>query len=86
MGCNALIKPAGDLPAVPAQCLELRPGGMTLESSYVPAVEEVLDVLVRQPDGGLERPPLHVRVEVKRCHRGESGKYMMGVQILQVVR
>ncbi|KAA3653433.1 PilZ domain-containing protein [Denitromonas sp.] len=86
LGCNALIKPAGDTPAVPAHCVELSPGGMTLETAYVPSVAELLDVLVRQPDGGLDRPPLHVRVEVKRCHRAESGKYVLGAQIVQVLK
>ncbi|MCZ4304351.1 PilZ domain-containing protein [Zoogloeaceae bacterium G21618-S1] len=86
LGCNALIKPAGQAPAVPAHCIELSPGGMTLESDYVPSLSEMLDVLVRQPEGGLERPPLHVRVEVKRCHKAESGKYVLGAQIVQVLK
>jgi len=46
----------------------------------------MLDVLVRQPEGGLERPPLHVRVEVKRCHKAESGKYVLGARIVQVLK
>ncbi|MBT0960916.1 PilZ domain-containing protein [Denitromonas iodatirespirans] len=86
LGCNALIKPAGAAPAVEAQCIEISPGGMTLESDYVPSLAELLDVLVRQPEGGVERPPLHVRVEVKRCHKAESGKYVLGVQIVKVLR
>ncbi len=59
---------------------------MTLESDYVPSLSEMLDVLVRQPEGGLERPPLHVRVEVKRCHKAESGKYVLGARIVQVLK
>jgi len=86
LGCNAIIKPPNQTATFEARCLEIGTGGLTLESAYVPQLSEVLDVLVRQPQGGVERPPLHVRVEVKRCHKTESGEYQLGAQILQVIK
>lgn len=86
LGCDALIQPPNQTQRFEAACLEISPGGLTLETDYVPRVSEVLDVLVHQPDGGIDRPPLHVRVEVKRCHRTEEGKYQLGAQILQVMK
>jgi hypothetical protein len=86
LGCDALIRPLNQTETYPASCLEISPGGMTLESDYVPRVAEYLDVLVHQPQGGVDRPPLHVRVEVKRCHRTASGKYQLGGQITQVLK
>ncbi|QID19011.1 PilZ domain-containing protein [Nitrogeniibacter mangrovi] len=86
LGCDALIQAPHQNTRYEARCLEISTGGLTLESSYVPQLAEVLDVLVRQPDGGVDRPPLHVRVEVKRCHRTESGQYQLGAQIVQVLK
>lgn len=86
LGCDALIRPLNQPDTFEANCLEISTGGMTLETAYVPRVAEFLDVLVRQPDGGVNRPPLHVRVEVKRCHRADSGKYQLGAQIVQVLK
>ncbi len=86
LGCDAIIKPPNQKDTYEARCLEIGTGGLTLESRYVPRVAEVLDVLVRQPDGGVDRPPLHARVEVKRCHKTESGDYQLGAQILQVLK
>ena len=86
LGCDALIRPVNGQAAHPAICLEIGTGGMTMESDYVPGLAEQLDVLVRQPDGGADRPPLHVRVEVKRCHKTDAGAYQLGVQIVQVLK
>ncbi|MCB1959636.1 MAG: PilZ domain-containing protein [Rhodocyclaceae bacterium] len=86
LGCDALIQPIGGQERFTAKCLEIGAGGMTLESKYVPGLAEQLDVLVRQPDGGADNPPLHVRVEVKRSHKTASGDYQLGARIVQVLK
>lgn len=86
LGCDALVRPHDGEEAYSAHCAEIGTGGMTIETDYVPRLAEELDVLVRQPDGGVTRPPLHVRVKVKRCHRAASGRYVLGVQITKVLK
>lgn len=86
LGCNALLRPHSGEEVYSARCAEIGTGGMTLETEYVPRVAEELDVLVREPGSGITRPPLHVRVKVKRCHRAASGRYVLGVQITKVLK
>jgi hypothetical protein len=81
LGCAAAIHlPGGD--TVPAHCVELSIGGMTLHSSYVPGELEVLEVSVSSPTGAA---PLVARLEVKRCHAVGGGRYEIGGAIVQVI-
>jgi hypothetical protein len=70
---------------VEAECVELSVGGMTLRAGYVPGESEVVTVEIPAPAGGLERPPLVVRVQVKRCHQVRQGWYEIGAEIVHIV-
>jgi hypothetical protein len=84
LGCTAVIQlPHGG--RIPAQCVELSVSGMTLRATYVPGEGEVLEVAVVAPEGGVDRPPLVVKVEVKRCNPLGDGLYEIGGAIVRVV-
>ena len=84
IGCPALIQ-LGEGRRIPAKCMELGVGGMTLHAAYVPGEGEVLEVAVAAPEGGVERPPLVVRLQVKRCNAQGGGQYEIGGAIVRVV-
>ncbi|TAH41739.1 MAG: PilZ domain-containing protein [Betaproteobacteria bacterium] len=84
IGCQALIH-HGQGGRIPARCMELGVGGMTLHAAYVPGEGEVLEVAVVAPEGGVERPPLVVRLQVKRCNALGGGLYEIGGAIVRVV-
>ena len=71
--------------SVPAECIELSVGGMTLHSTYVPGESEVITVEVTPPATSLERPPLVVRLEVRRCHRLDDGRFEIGGAIVSIL-
>lgn len=70
---------------IQAECIELSVSGMTLRADYVPGEAETLQVEVVSPAGRLERPPLRARVEVRRCHMLEDGRYEIGGAIIEVL-
>ncbi|ATE60963.1 PilZ domain-containing protein [Thauera sinica] len=84
IGCPALIH-LGEGRRIPAKCMELGVGGMTLHAAYVPGEGEVLEVAVAAPEGGIERPPLVARLRVKRCNALGGGMYEIGGAIVRVV-
>ena len=84
--CDALLRPHEGQEAYSARCANIGSGCMMLETDYVPRVAEKLDVLVRHPGGRSDRPPLHVRVIVERCHRAASGQFVLGVKITKVLK
>ena len=86
LGCDAILRPHDGQEAYSARCAEIGSSGMTLETDYVPRVAEQRDVLVRQPEGGAAQAPLHVRVTGDRCHRAASGQYVLGVQIIKILK
>ncbi len=71
--------------SIEAECIELSVGGMTLRADYVPGEAEIIQVEVHAPAGGMERPPLVARVEVRRCHQYEPGIYEIGGAIVEIV-
>ena len=84
LGCAAAIRlRTGE--RIPAECVELSVGGMTLRAAYVPGEAEVLEVVVSGPADGLGRPPLVTRLEVRRCHALGEGRYEIGGAIVRVV-
>ena len=85
LGCPATIHlRTGE--KIPAECIELSVGGMTLHSTYVPGESEVLEVSVESPSSGrIARPPLVTRLEVKRCHAIGNGRYEIGGTTVRVV-
>jgi hypothetical protein len=84
LGCSATIRLRnGD--SVPAECVELSIGGMTLRADYVPGESEVLEVVISGPGDSLARPPLVTRLEVRRCHALGQGRYEIGGAIVRVV-
>lgn len=84
IGCPATIRlRTGE--TIPAECVELSVGGMTLRAAYVPGEAEVLEVAVASPGGALERPPLVTRLEVKRCHALGDGFYEIGGTTVRVI-
>ncbi|WP_332675825.1 PilZ domain-containing protein [Aromatoleum sp.] len=84
LGCPALIRlRSGE--TIPAECVEIGVGGMTLRAAYVPGEAEVLEVVVASPAGQLTRPPLVTRLEVKRCHALGGGRYEIGGATVRVV-
>lgn len=84
LGCTAAIQLSHGA-RIPAQCIELSVSGMTLHAAYVPARGEVLEVAVASPEGGVERPPLVAKVEVKRCNALSGGLYEIGGAIVHIV-
>ena len=68
-----------------AHCVELSIGGMTLHADYVPGEAEQFVVEVGSPEGRVERPPLVVRVEVKRCNLIDEGIYELGLATIDVI-
>lgn len=84
LGSAALIVLADDT-QIAAHCCELGPGGMTLRSTYVPGESEVVRVEVAAPPGGLQRPALVVRLEVRRCHRVAPDVFEIGGTIVEVI-
>ena len=66
-------------------CVELSVGGMTLHSAYVPGESEEFEVRVESPEGRVSRPPLVVRVIVRRCNAIDDGLYEIGVETVQIV-
>lgn len=85
LGCAATIcLPTGQ--RIPAECIELSIGGMTLHTNYVPGESEVLEVHVAAPQSGrIVQPPLVARLEVKRCHALGNGRYEIGGTTVRVV-
>lgn len=82
---NAVIRLDGGS-EIEANCVELGVGGMTLHAAYVPGDGEEFEVEVDPPEGSLPRPPLIVRVQVRRCNAlEEQGLYEIGVLTLKVV-
>lgn len=71
--------------SMPAECVDISVGGMTLRAAYVPGEAEVLVVEVPAPASGLGRPPLVARVEVRRCHQLASGLYEIGGAIIEII-
>lgn len=65
--------------------MEIGVGGMSLHAAYVPAADEVLDVEVAGPEGGVRQPPLRVRLQVRRCNALGAGLYEIGGAIVRVV-
>ncbi|NTV11451.1 MAG: PilZ domain-containing protein [Zoogloea sp.] len=87
LGCKVGIKAHGMVEPVVGTCQELSVGGMTLHSTYVPRVEEVLDVVVVAHESGAMFEPLHARVRVRRCHALADGRrYAMGVEIVEILK
>lgn len=70
---------------IEAQCIELSVGGMTLQARYVPGEAEVIKVEVAAPTGGLERPPLIARLQVRRCHCVAADLYEIGGAIVEII-
>ena len=83
LGCPATIRLRDG--EIPAECVELGVGGMTLRAAYVPGEGEILEVSVHPPGGSLDRPPLVTRLEVKRCHAIAPGIYEIGGTTVRVV-
>ncbi len=70
---------------IEARCLELSVRGLTLQSEFVPARGEVLEILVDSPGGSLGTAPLHVRLEVRRSLDLGDGQYEFGGEITEVL-
>ncbi len=70
---------------IAAECIELSVGGMTLRADYVPGQSEILRVEIVSPTERLERPSLVARIEVRRCHMLEDGRYEIGGAIIEVL-
>ena len=70
---------------VDADCVDLSVRGLTLQSDFVPAQGEHLEVFVDPPAGRVEAPPLHVMLEVKRCIELDDGRYEFGGEIVEVL-
>ena len=86
LGCKVGIKLAGAAPVV-GTCVELSVGGMTIDSTHVPRMDEVFEIAVLPPEPGGHYQPLHARVRVRRCHGlAQAGIYAMGVEIVEVIR
>ena len=81
LGCNAAIRlESGEI--LPAECVELSVGGMTVKAKYVPGESEMVEIAVTSPGGA---PPLVAMVEVRRCHACGDGRYEIGGSIVRVV-
>ena len=67
-----------------AMCVEMGVGGLTLHARYVPRPDEEFTVTVATPDSS--RPPLRVRLAVKRCQALElQGVYEIGGKIVKTL-
>ena len=84
LGCPASIR-LGNGEIIPAECVDISVGGMTLRAPYVPAEAEVLEVAIASPGGAVSRPPLVTRLEVRRCHALGNGRYEIGGTTVRVV-
>ena len=84
LGCKATIR-LNNGESIPAECIEISVGGMTLHSRYVPGQSEVIEVIVASPGGQVARPPLVTRLEVKRCHALGQGLYEIGGTTVRVI-
>ncbi len=84
LGSAAWIR-LDDTSEMEASCVELSVGGMTLHSAYVPGESEEFEVRVESPEGRVSRPPLVVRVIVRRCNAIDDGLYEIGVETVQIV-
>lgn len=86
LGCPAYIA-SRDGSRIPATCVEIGVGGMTLKAAYVPAQGEVLEVAVLSPQNSraANRPPLISKLEVTRCNALGNGEYEIGGRIVRVV-
>lgn len=84
LGSAAWIR-LDDTSEMEASCIELSVGGMTLHSAYVPGESEEFEVVVESPEGRVSRPPLVVRVVVRRCNAIEDGLYEIGVETVRIV-
>lgn len=69
---------------IEARCLDLSIRGLTLESEFVPAQGEILEVFVDAP-GAIDAAPLHVRLEVKRSLDLGDSRYEFGGEIVEVL-
>lgn len=78
-----ILLDGGDI--IEAECVELSIGGMTLRADFVPGESEVIQVEVPAPAGGLERPPLVVHLQVRRCHEVATRLYEIGGAIVKIV-
>jgi len=85
LGCGAKLFVRGQAEPLEAVCTELSVGGLAVHAGYVPRADEVLEVLVAAPRGGVARPPLRVRAVVRRCQRLSSGDYEIGLEIVDVL-
>lgn len=68
-----------------AECIEISVGGMTLHATYVPGEAEQFEVVIEAPESSVTRPPLVVRVVVKRCVMFSEGVYEMGLETVKVL-
>ncbi|AMC33321.1 PilZ domain-containing protein [Iodobacter arcticus] len=86
--CKVKIRPLDYGPAYYGNCTDLSVSGLTVETNYVPRLDEKFDLFVMPPlDGAGPREPLAVRVKVVRCHQIEQGAiYELGLSILKVIR
>lgn len=86
LDCAACIV-LGDGRRIEAHCTELGVGGMTLRAAYVPAQDELIEVIVRAPQASrLAQPPLHCRLAVTRCHALDDGRHEIGGRLIQVLQ
>jgi hypothetical protein len=69
-------------------CTDLSVRGLTVETDYVPRLDEEFDLYVMPPLASTgPKEPLAVRVKVMRCHQIEQGvMYELGLSILKVIR
>lgn len=87
LGCKVAIRVEGTREPVVGVCVELSVGGMTIQSSHVPCMDEVFELVVLPPEPGGVHSPLHVRARVRRCDgTAQPGLYEMGVEIIEVLR
>jgi hypothetical protein len=84
LGCAATIRLRGG-DTIPAKCVEISVGGMTLHAAYVPGETEIIEVVIKPPGDAASHPPLVTRLEVKRCHSVGNGVYEIGGTTLRVV-
>ncbi|MBW7860022.1 MAG: PilZ domain-containing protein [Rhodocyclaceae bacterium] len=78
-----ILLDGGDV--IDAECVELSVSGMTLRADFVPGQSEIIEVEVVPPATGLERPPLVVRLEVRRCHMVAQRVYEIGGAIVKIL-
>ncbi|MDR1887868.1 MAG: PilZ domain-containing protein [Zoogloeaceae bacterium] len=84
LGCTAHIQ-SRDGREIQAECVELSVSGMTLHANYIPGEGEVVKVVIAQPNGPINRPPLVTHLRVSRCFVLPDGRYEIGGAIVRVV-